>query len=138
VGQINSCPIGQPAALSPDGRMLTFIRGPRRSSGPAGLPVEDASGWRPTADERYPSEDEAGVFPDGTRIAYTVVGPKFLWDTWVVPVLGSAPAMAEKRLRAGLDRSAAGDVREIKQSPTTRGLSRDERRIGSVMSPARA
>jgi hypothetical protein len=26
--------------------------------------------------------------PDGQRIAYTTVDPKFNWDTWVVPVQG--------------------------------------------------
>ena len=28
--------------------------------------------------------------PDGTRIAYTAVGPKFLWNTLGRPVLGRA------------------------------------------------
>ena len=49
--------------------------------------------------------------PDGARIAYTTVDPQFNWDTWVVPALGGEPQLlAAKRLRTGLDRSAAGAV----------------------------
>ena len=76
-------------ALSPDGRMLAFIRGPGgtlRSPGkiyikllPDGEPVPL------TQDGRTMSP----VFsPDGTRIAYTAAGR---WDTWVVPVVQGAP-----------------------------------------------
>ncbi len=78
-------------ALSPDGRMLTFIRGPSSftTSGqvyvkmlPSGEPVQL------THDDRHKMSP---VFsPDGSRIAYSVGGP---WDTWVVPVLGGEPRL---------------------------------------------
>ena len=79
-------------ALSPDGRMLTFIRGPKTfiTSGqvyvkmlPSGEPVQL------THDDRIKMSP---VFsPDGSRIAYTVQGR--IWDTWAVPVLGGEPRL---------------------------------------------
>ncbi len=79
-------------ALSPDGRMLTFIRGPSSfvTSGqvyvkmlPSGEPVQL------THDDR---RKMSPVFsPDGSRIAYSVIGK--VWDTWVVPVLGGEPRL---------------------------------------------
>jgi eukaryotic-like serine/threonine-protein kinase len=78
-------------ALSPDGRMLVFIRGSSSfiTHGdvyvkllPAGEPVQlthDSKGkLSPT------------FSPDNSRIAYGVTEP---WDTWVVPVLGGEPHM---------------------------------------------
>ena len=76
-------------ALSPDGRMLAFIRGPGSrlmSAGqiyikplPHGEPVQ-------LTDDDVPKMSP--VFsPDGTRIAYTGRN----WDTWVVPVGRDAP-----------------------------------------------
>jgi len=78
-------------ALSPDGRMLAFLRGPDAfyTSGqlylkmlPHGEPVQL------THDGRLKM---APTFsPDGSRVAYSVVEP---WDTWVVPVLGGEPRL---------------------------------------------
>jgi Tol biopolymer transport system component len=71
-------------ALSPDGRMLAFIRGadPFVTAGdvyvkmlPNGEPVQLTHDGLPKM--------EPDFSPDGSRIAYTVP-----WDTWVVPVLG--------------------------------------------------
>ncbi|MDQ6739330.1 MAG: protein kinase, partial [Actinomycetota bacterium] len=79
-------------ALSPDGRMLTFIRGPLTfaTSGqiyvkmlPSGEPVQL------THDEL--AKDDPAFSPDGSRIAYSVAGRG--WDTWVVPVLGGEPRL---------------------------------------------
>jgi Tol biopolymer transport system component len=79
-------------ALSPDGRMLTFIRGPSSfvTSGqvyvkmmPGGEPVQLTHDSRPKMSPAFS--------PDGSRIAYTVAGP--IWDTWVVPVLGGEPRL---------------------------------------------
>lgn len=77
-------------ALSPDGRMLAFIRGANTFSGrgdvyvkllPDGEPVQlthDGLGkWGPVS-----------FSPDGSRIAYSL----YLNDTWTVPVLGGEPA----------------------------------------------
>jgi len=76
-------------ALSPDGRMLAFIRGNsaffwRREIYVKLLPSGDAV--QLTHD---PLRKLGPTFsPDGSRIAYGTVGP---WDTWEVPVLGRQP-----------------------------------------------
>src|SRR6185503_13373037 len=82
-------------SLSPDGRMVTFIRGGESFSSngqiyvkllPNGESVRLTSGASP----KY-----APVFtPDGSRIAYTDIAPNSSygsWDTWTVPVLGGEP-----------------------------------------------
>jgi Tol biopolymer transport system component len=76
-------------ALSPDGRMLAFIRGSDSRLTSAGQiyikPLPDGEPVQLTHDD---VRKMSPVFsPDGTRIAYTA-GP---WDTWVVPVAKGAP-----------------------------------------------
>ena len=84
-------------SLSPDGRMVAFIRGGDSflSAGqiyvkllPNGESVRLTSG----GGRKY-----GPVFtPDGSRIAYTNVsssGTSTLWDTWTVPVLGGEPTL---------------------------------------------
>jgi serine/threonine protein kinase len=77
-------------ALSPDGRMLTFIRGPDTFVGPGQIYVKllpDGDPVQLTDDTRYKMSP---VFsPDGSRIAYTSTP----WDTWIVPVLGGKPSL---------------------------------------------
>ena len=79
-------------AVSPDGRMLAFIRGSSTFLGPGQLHVKllpDGEPVRLTNDDRFKM---APVFsPDGSRIAYTVVVPGGTWETWSVPVLGGDP-----------------------------------------------
>jgi serine/threonine protein kinase len=76
-------------ALSPDGRMLTFIRGGEyfQSRGQIYvklLPDGEAKQLTNEPDLKY-----GPVFtPDGSRIAYTLLKPGGSWDTWTVPVLG--------------------------------------------------
>jgi Tol biopolymer transport system component len=74
-------------ALSPDGRMLTFIRGPETFNGQGQVYVKLLPSGEPvplTHDDTNKMSPEFS--PDGSRIAYTVAG--FAWDTWAVPVLG--------------------------------------------------
>jgi len=86
-------PVSQPA-LSPDGRMLTFLRGDFTFFGSGQVYVKILPDGRPvqlTHDSRYKMSP---VFsPDGARIAYTTVDPQHTWDTWVVPILGGAPQL---------------------------------------------
>jgi eukaryotic-like serine/threonine-protein kinase len=79
-------------SLSPDGRLLTFIRGEETFEGrgdvylkalPDGVPV-------PLTHDRL--EKMSPVFsPDGQRIAYTAVTGTFVWDTWVVSLTEREP-----------------------------------------------
>ncbi len=80
--------------LSSDGRMLAFIRGPSTFVGegeiyvkmlPSGEPVQLTHDGLPKMSPKFS--------PDGSRIAYTALGPRSTWDTWVVPVLGGKPQL---------------------------------------------
>jgi eukaryotic-like serine/threonine-protein kinase len=76
-------------ALSPDGRMLAFIRGNDSFLGPGQVYVK----LLPSGDAVQLTHDSASklrpVFsPDGSRIVYGTVDP---WDVWEVPVLGGQP-----------------------------------------------
>jgi serine/threonine protein kinase/Tol biopolymer transport system component len=81
-------------ALSPDGRMLTFIRGGvfGTSAFQGQVYVKLLPTGEPVQLTRDVSIKETPVFsPDGSRIVYTSVQPGFRWDSWQVPVLGGAP-----------------------------------------------
>jgi eukaryotic-like serine/threonine-protein kinase len=76
-------------ALSPDGRMLAFIRGNDSFFGPGQIDVKLLSGGEPVQLTNDSRNKLAPTFsPDGSSIAYSVVEP---WDTWEVPVLGGEP-----------------------------------------------
>jgi eukaryotic-like serine/threonine-protein kinase len=93
--QITNLPdwVGEPA-LSPDGRMVTFIRGPDTFVGPGQIYVKMLPGGEPVELTHDNFRKMSPVFsPDGTRIAYTTVGAENHWDTWVVPVLGGQPRL---------------------------------------------
>ena len=81
-------------AVSPDGRMMTFIRGGAfANSAPLGqIYVKILPQGEPVQLTRDASLKEQPVFsPDGARIIYTSLTPGFKWDSWQVPVLGGPP-----------------------------------------------
>jgi Tol biopolymer transport system component/tRNA A-37 threonylcarbamoyl transferase component Bud32 len=95
-------------ALSADGRMLTFLRGPETfvTSGqvyvkmmPDGQPVRLTNDTLPKMSPVFS--------PDGSRIAYTVP-----WDTWVVPVLSGEPKFMLKNA-SGLIWTGPRDVLSV-------------------------
>jgi eukaryotic-like serine/threonine-protein kinase len=76
-------------ALSPDGRMLAFIRGGGTFFGPGQVYVKLLSGGEPVQLTHDATRKLAPAFsPDNSRIVYGVVGP---FDLWQVPVLGGEP-----------------------------------------------
>lgn len=79
-------------ALSPDGRMLTFIRGPSSFTTSGQVYVKMLPSGEPVQLTHDNLRKMSPAFsPDGSRIAYSVSGPA--WDTWVVPVLGGEPRL---------------------------------------------
>jgi serine/threonine protein kinase len=76
-------------ALSPDGRMLTFIRGSGTFFGPGQVYVKLLPDGEPVELTHDSRVKLSPIFsPDGSRIDYGTVDP---WDTWEVPVLGGEP-----------------------------------------------
>jgi eukaryotic-like serine/threonine-protein kinase len=78
--------VSQPS-LSPDGRMLTFLRGPGSFVTGGQVYVK----LLPDGEPQQLTNDDVNKMspmftPDGSRIAYTIAG----WDTWIVPVVGGA------------------------------------------------
>ena len=81
--------VSQPA-LSADGRMLTFIRGPSTFVTSGQVYVKMLPSGEPVQLTHDDLEKMSPAFsPDGSRIAYTARP----WDTWVVPVLGGEPRL---------------------------------------------
>ena len=80
-------------ALSPDGRMVTFLRGgnPFLTTGQVYVKLlPDGQSMQITND---PHEKYNPVFtPDGSRVAYTALDrQQGSWDTWTVPATGGSP-----------------------------------------------
>jgi serine/threonine protein kinase/WD40 repeat protein len=93
--QVTNLPdsVTQPA-LSPDGSMLTFIRGPNSFMGEGEIYVKMLPDGAPVQITHDRSRKMSPVFsPDGSRIAYTVLAERANWDTWLVPVLGGTPRL---------------------------------------------
>ncbi|HEX5424088.1 MAG TPA: protein kinase [Candidatus Acidoferrales bacterium] len=78
-------------ALSPDGRMLAYIRGGNSFLGPGQVYVQLLPNGQPVQLTHDATQKLSPAFsPDGSSIAYGTVDP---WNTWVVPVLGGEPQM---------------------------------------------
>jgi eukaryotic-like serine/threonine-protein kinase len=78
-------------ALSPDGRMLTFLRGPDTFIAKAEVYLKLLPAGDPVQLTHDSTAKMSPVFsPDGSQIAYTVPGH---WDTWIVPALGGEPRL---------------------------------------------
>src|SRR5579864_9466810 len=76
-------------ALSPDGRMLAFIRGTESFLGPGQIYVKFLPDGQPVQLTRDSSEKLSPAFsPDGTNIAYSTFDP---WSVWELPLLGGDP-----------------------------------------------
>jgi Tol biopolymer transport system component len=79
-------------ALSPDGRMLAFIRGASTFGGLGQISVKllpDGEPVQLTKDNFIKMSPKFS--PDGARIAYTTSTDNTTLDTWIVPVLGGQP-----------------------------------------------
>ena len=79
-------------ALSPDGKMLTFIRGENTFVGPGQIYVKLLPSGEPvqlTHDDLHKMSPV--FFPSGDRIAYTAQPTSGGMDTWAVPALGGQP-----------------------------------------------
>ena len=91
--QITKLPdsVSQPA-LSPDGRKVTFVRGPETFFGPGQIYVKTLPDGEPVQLTHDSLEKMSPAFSsDGARIAYTTVDSRFGWYTWLVSAAGGEP-----------------------------------------------
>ncbi len=80
--------------LSPDGKMLAFVRGNDTFLGPGQVYVKILPNGEPVQLTHDDTMKLSPVFsPDGSRIAYGTIPP---WNTWEVGVLGGAPMLMMK------------------------------------------
>ena len=76
-------------ALSPDGRMLAFIRGDDPFFGKGQVYVKLLPDGDPAQLTHDDTQKLAPLFsPDSSRISYGAAEP---WNTWIVPVIGGEP-----------------------------------------------
>lgn len=79
-------------ALSSDGRLLAFIRGPGTFTGRGQIYVKLLPDGEPAQLTHDSEEKMSPVFtPVGSRLAYTVIHQSGGWETWTIPILGGQP-----------------------------------------------
>jgi DNA-binding winged helix-turn-helix (wHTH) protein/Tol biopolymer transport system component len=124
--------VTQPA-LSPDGRMMAFIRGYGTFVSPGQIYVKMLPDGQPVQLTRDDGLKMSPAFsPDGSRIAYTTVDNQFHWDTAVVPTLGGKPQPL-LRNASGLIWTSPGQVlfSEIKTGVYMGIVAAQENRLGA-------
>jgi serine/threonine protein kinase/sugar lactone lactonase YvrE len=81
-------------ALSSDGRLLAFKRGPATFNGRGQIYVKALPDGEPVQLTSDTAAKMDPIFsPDRSRIAYTSINSQFVWDTWTVPVGGGEPRL---------------------------------------------
>jgi Tol biopolymer transport system component/predicted Ser/Thr protein kinase len=81
-------------AISRDGKMLAFIRGPGTFASAGQVYVKMLPKGEPVALTHDGTRKlQTNFAPDGSRVTYTVVNQSGSWDTWIAPVLGGAPRL---------------------------------------------
>jgi eukaryotic-like serine/threonine-protein kinase len=135
--------VTQPA-VSPDGRMMTFVRGLSTFAAPGEIYIKMLPSGQPVQLTHDNLTKMSPIFsPDGSRIAYTVLSGSS-WDTWAVPVLGGQPErwlpnasglvwvdpdhVMFSEVKSGelmaivTSAESRGDARDIYVPPTQRGM----------------
>ena len=120
-------------ALSPDGRLVAFIRGYSTFLDPGQIYVKILPDGEPVQLTHDSLSKMSPAFsPDGSRIAYTTADAEFHWDTSVVPTLGGVPQPL-LRNASGLTWTGARQVlfSEIKTGVHMGVVAAQENRIGA-------